>query len=68
MPAISDLLLEQYALGELTTDMEEKVRDELDRDPGLRARYEAIRSSDREILDRYPPASMANAIRERAGG
>jgi len=68
MPAISDLLLEQYALGELAPEMEEKVREELDRDPELRARFEAIRSSDREILDRYPPVFMARAIREKAGG
>jgi hypothetical protein len=68
MAAISDLLLEQYVLGELTPEMEEKVRGELDRDPELRARCEAIKSSDREILDRYPPADMARTIRERAGG
>jgi hypothetical protein len=68
MPAISDLLLEQYALGELTPEMEEKVRQELDRDPQLQARYEAIKSSDREILERYPPAAMARAIDEKLHG
>jgi hypothetical protein len=68
MPAISDLLLEQYVLGELTPEMEEKVREEMDRDPQLRARYEAIRVSDKEILERYPPAVMARAIDDKQRG
>ena len=59
---ISDLLLEQYALGELSPSLEEKVREELAADPDLRARYEAIKASDKEILDRYTPAAMARAI------
>jgi hypothetical protein len=64
---ISDLLLEQYALGELSPEMEEKVRNELDRDPDLRSRFEAIRASDHEILDRYPSAEMARAIKMKLG-
>ena len=68
MPAISDLVLEQYALGELTPEMEEKVREELERDPQLQARYEAIKISDREILERYRPAVMAEAIEEKLHG
>jgi hypothetical protein len=64
---ISDLLLEQYALGELSPEMEEKVRNELERDPDLRSRFEAIRASDREILDRYPSAEMARAIQMKLG-
>jgi hypothetical protein len=59
---ISDLLLEQYVLGELSPSLEGKVREELAVNPDLRARYEAIKASDKEILDRYPPADMARAI------
>jgi hypothetical protein len=65
--AISDLLLEQYALGELSPSLERKVREELAADPDLRARYEAIKASDKEILDRYPPADMARAIELKQG-
>jgi hypothetical protein len=68
MSTISDLLLEQYALGELDPVMEDKVRGEIARDPVLKARYEALLSSDREILERYPPAEMARTIGERLHG
>jgi hypothetical protein len=62
---ISDLLLEQYVLGELPPAMAEKVRDELARDPSLKARYEEIISSDKEILERYPPGDLAKSIGQR---
>jgi hypothetical protein len=64
-PVISDLLLEQLALGELPAGLARKIQDELARDPSLRARYDAIAASDREILGRYPPAEIARTIRER---
>ncbi|HVO39769.1 MAG TPA: hypothetical protein VMV03_12135 [Spirochaetia bacterium] len=63
--AVSDLLLEQFILGELPADQAERIRSELDRDPALRARRDAIQSSDREILNRYPPSQVAGAIREK---
>ena len=62
---ISDLLLEQYALGELPPEQERRVREELERDEGLKARLEALAESDREILALYPPERVAPAIRER---
>jgi len=62
---ISDLLLEQYVLGELPPRLARKIEEELALDPSLKARYEAIAGSDREIMDRYPPAEMARVIRER---
>jgi hypothetical protein len=62
---ISDLLLEQYALGELSAEREKMVRAELDRDEGLRARLAALRESDREIMAAYPAEKVVPAIRER---
>ena len=63
---ISDLLLEQYLLGELSPRLQRKVREELSRDPSLRARHEAITRSNREILERYPPSLIAKEISRRA--
>lgn len=63
--AVSDLLLEQFILGELPADQAERVRGELQRDPVLRARHDALQSSDREILDLYPPSQVAAAIRQK---
>lgn len=68
---ISDLLLEQYVLGELPPRLAGKVRKELARDPALKARHEEITRSDKEILQRYPPSEMAKSIgqkMERRGG
>lgn len=64
-PRISDLVLEQYVLGELPPRLARKIKQELERDPSLKARYEALARSDREILDRYSSPEMARAIRER---
>ena len=62
---ISDLLLEQYYLGELPARLSGMVKDELSRDAGLRARLEALADSNGEIMARYPAEIMAPAIRER---
>ena len=62
---ISDLLLEQFVLEELPEDLAERVRAELARDPELRSRRDAIERSNREILERYPPAGIVDSIRER---
>ncbi len=64
-PVISDLLLEQLALGELAPRRARKIQEEIARDPSLQARYEEIARSDREVLERYPPAEMARTIRDR---
>ncbi len=63
---ISDLQLEQYALGELSPEQESTVRDRLEQDPSLRERLAALRDSDREILAAYPPERVVPAILERA--
>jgi hypothetical protein len=62
---ISDLTLEQYALGELAPEKESRVRAALESDAALRARLEALRESDRQILAAYPAEQMAAAIRAR---
>jgi len=62
---ISNLTLEQFTLGELPPDTERLVREELERDEGLRARLAALEESDREILRDYPPERVVPAIRER---
>jgi hypothetical protein len=65
---ISDLLLEQYALGELSPEQQGKVREELERDPALRNRLTALSESDRRILQEYPAERVVPAIKERARG
>jgi hypothetical protein len=60
---ISDLSLEQYALGELPPKEEARVRAELARDAGLRDRLDALRESNRQILSAYPVEDMAAVIR-----
>jgi hypothetical protein len=62
---ISDLLLEQYSLGELGADQQRLVAEELERDEVLRARLAALKESDREILAAYPAERIVPAIRER---
>jgi hypothetical protein len=64
---ISDLTLEQYALGELSRDAEVRVRAALQTDAALQARLAAIRDSDARILADYPAGRMAQAIRARLG-
>ena len=62
---ISELLLEQYALGELAPEQERTVREELEASAELRARLAAITDSSRQILSDYPPERVVPAIRER---
>ena len=62
---ISDLMLEQYRLGELSPARHRLVRDTLDHDEGLRARLAAIAKSDQDIIAAYPPERIVPAIRER---
>ncbi len=64
---ISDLLLEQYVLGELPARQAAQIRDELARDASLKARHDAIIRSDAEILQRYPTAEMAKSIVQKLG-
>jgi hypothetical protein len=65
---VSDLALEQYALGELPPEEAQRVREALSTDESLRTRLAALASSDREILAAHPPREMAERIRERMRG
>jgi hypothetical protein len=62
---ISDLLLEQYSLGELPARLARMVKDELEHDADLRARLSALADSDEDILARYPAEAVVPEIRER---
>ncbi len=62
---ISDLALEQYALGELSPENEARVRSALESDAALQARLAAIRLSDARILADHPAETIAPAIRAR---
>lgn len=55
--------LERYLLGELDPDEMEIVRQEIEKDSALKQSLEALRQSDREILERYPASRMERRIR-----
>jgi hypothetical protein len=65
---VSDLHLEQYALGELSPEDAALVRAALERDPELRRRLADLAVSDRQILSDYPAERIVPAIQERARG
>ena len=62
---VPDLLLEQYALGELSRAESAAVDAALAADPALRGRLARLRASDQAILREAPPAQVAAAIRDR---
>jgi hypothetical protein len=62
---LSDLVLEQYALGELSASERSSVDARLASDSSLRRRLEELRRSDEDILSQSPPAEIAAAIRRR---
>jgi len=62
---LPDLLLEQYALGELPDSEKAEVEAALAFDSSLRARLAALKASDEEILAEARPAEIAAAIRRR---
>jgi hypothetical protein len=62
---ISDLMLEQFVLGELPVDRERAVREELARDKDLQARLAALQASDAEIRASYPAEQVVPQIREK---
>jgi len=63
---VPDLLLERYRLGELPEAETRQLRERLGVDPDLKARLDALESSDAEIRHRYPPGWLAEAVRARA--
>ncbi len=62
---ISDVLLEQFALGELDPDAMAAIEHRLAGDAELAARLDAIRRSDAEILAVHPPERFARSVRDR---
>jgi hypothetical protein len=63
--AVSDLMLEQYHLGELAPEAERGLREQLEGSTELRARLEALEASDRDLAAAYPAEVVVPRIRER---
>lgn len=59
-------LLERLLADDLDAEERASVLRRLEAEPGGRERLDALRDSNREILDRYPPARMAERIRNLA--
>lgn len=63
---VPDLYLERYRIGELPEDERGRIERLLELDPELRARFEALTTSETEIAKHYPASSMDERIRGRA--
>jgi len=62
---VPDLVLEQFRLGELTSDEATRLARRVEDDPGLKERMAALDHSDVEIRRRYPPEWLAARVSER---
>lgn len=60
---IPDIVLEQYLLGALSESEREQTEEILSEDEQSRSRLDALKESNREILEQYPPELMAQRIR-----
>jgi hypothetical protein len=65
-PHVPDLLLERYRLGEMTGAEKQSLGGRLASDPELRERLRGLEVSDAGMLTQYPPAWLADQIRQRA--
>ena len=65
MTDVRDWQIESFVLGELPAAEQEALAGEVREDPALRARVEAIETSNREILAAHPARVAASVIRER---
>ena len=65
---IPDYLLEQYALGELSSEEMQRLDRRAEENPALRARLAALRASNEGILAAHPPGEFARAVDLRARG
>jgi len=63
----SDYYLERYVLGELPDEYAEEIRRRASADPAFRAALEDIKSSNRDILKRYPASFVKATLLERLG-
>lgn len=59
---VPDILIEQYALGELSSEEARRV----EQSTGFQARLDAVLQSNAAILDEYPPDAFAVRIQNRA--
>ena len=62
---IPDWQLERYLLGELPSELEAKVKKQLESDESARTRLAALEESNREILATYPSAVQARQIEQK---
>lgn len=62
---VPDWMIERLAHGDLDTAKAAEIRRRLEAEPDGMSRLEAIEGSDREILEKHPPALMAAAIERR---
>ena len=67
MAELRDWQIERFVLGELPRAEQEAVARAIASDPALRARVDAIRASNRDILAAHPPRVAASVVRERLG-
>ncbi len=59
---VPDWQLERYLLGELSANLEKEVGNQLDADPSLQTRLDALKESNREILSSYTPEIQSRQI------
>jgi len=64
---IPDWKLERFLIGELPPEEMARLRREEEKSSSFRKRLEALRESDRDILEKYPVASMSRLILNRTG-
>ncbi|RPJ06357.1 MAG: hypothetical protein EHM28_10215 [Spirochaetaceae bacterium] len=64
---LSQLVLEQYVLGELDDSQKAVVEKLVDTNPSIRKKIDGIRRSNEEILKTYPVQIMTSQIIQRAG-
>jgi hypothetical protein len=65
MGRVSDWQLERLAHGDLPAEQAARLRARLEQEPGGVARLAALLESDREIVQRLPPAVVAAEVRRR---
>lgn len=59
-------ILERFLLGELPKSRIENIKNQIESDPELKHRLETLQSSNREILDEYPPHLISSQIANRS--
>jgi hypothetical protein len=62
---VPDLLLERHRLGEMPETERARLDRMIEQDADLRARLEQLEGSDAEIQRRYPPAWLAERVRQQ---